>query len=570
MSIEAELQVGRDAQLAGDPWTAVEIFEDLAARAPANHEVRYWLASAKLTAGDPNGAARAMEDARILHALPLVGTLGGDPARCRTDGLHAAKMASQLYDRHLVAISGVVRALALTAGAMEVEGLLDYALALQHQGRTDEAAEVFRMAGEKLPAPPISQFLMFASLFCEDGEARFTAEARIWAERFASPRPVAPFRNRPAAGRRLRIGYVAPTFAKSQLRQYMTPLLESHDPEAVEVFLYPANAATDANWPSWIKVQAIGDMHDTKVEELIRRDGIDVLADCWGHTVGSRLSVFARRPAPVQVSWINSAHTTGLNQIDYMLHADSEHVHPEGRFSEEIWRIGPVFTAFRPAEGRLPPVDTPALASAPLTFGSFNQPAKLNDWVVDAWAGVLRAAPESRLFLKYAYYQDPVLQRVTQARFAARGVAPERLVFESHTTGEDYFKAFRRVDLMLDAWPFAGSTTTLDALSNGVPVLTMADPGSHGGDYARSILMGCDLPELVTDSPEAFVERALELTDDLDQLNALRARVRPSFEAGRFRDEVGFTRRVERAFGEMFGRWEAAQAGSGRPASGAR
>lgn len=557
---EAALEEGRAAQLAGDPWTAVEIFEDLAAREPANAEVRYWLASAKLTAGDPNGALQAMEDARILQTFPLVTIMGGDAGRCRSDGAHAATVAGQLYAQHLVAMSAVVRALSFSNAPMNAEGLLSYGLSLQHQGRVEEACEVFRMAAEQSPAPGVSQFVLFATLFCDDGEARFAEETKAWARRHAPSVPSAPFHNPPAEGRRLRIGYVAPTFARSQLRQYMAPLLENHDATTVEVTIYPAKGETDADWPSWIAVHPIGHLSDADAAALIRSDGIDVLADCWGHTAGSRLQVFARRPAPVQLTWINSAHTTGVKQIDYIVHADSTLAHPEGRFTEEIWPIGPVFTAFRPSDGRLEPVPTPALASGQLTFGSFNHPAKLNDWVMDAWAGILRASPESRLLLKYYYFRDPVLQRVTQARFAARGVAPERIVFEGHTTGEAYFAAYRQVDLMLDAWPFAGSTTTLDALSNGTPVLIMADPGSHGGDYARSILMGCDLPELVTDSPEAFVERALELTEDLRRLNALRARVRPSFEGGRVCDEVGFTRRVEQAFGQMFARWRAGAA----------
>lgn len=570
MTFETDLQAGREAQLAGDPWTAVEILEDLAVREPANNEVRYWLASAKLTSGDPDGAAQAMEDARILHTMPLVAAMDGDPARCRADGVHAAKVAMNLYIRGLPVMSGVVRALSLSAGHVDAEGLLYYGLALQHQGRVEEAREVFKMAAEKAPTPEIAQFLLFATLFCEDGEARFAEEAKAWVAQYVPRVPAPRLANPPAAGRRLRIGYVAPTFAKSQLRQYITPLLENHDPAEVEVTLYPLEAKTEAGWPDWIAIHPIGHLSDADAAALIREDGIDVLADCWGHTADSRIQVFARRAAPVQITWINSSHTTGVQQIDYILHADTDRVYPEGRYTEEIWPIGPVFTAFRPADGRLPPVATPALASGALTFGSFNHPAKLNDWVLDAWASVLRASPGSRLFLKYNYFRDPVLQGVTRARFAARGVAPERLAFEGNTTGAEYFSAFQKVDLMLDAWPYAGSTTTLDALSNGTPVLIMADPASHGGEYARSLLLGCDLPELVTDSPEAFVDRALELTEDLGRLDALRARIRPAFEAGRFRDEAGFTRRVEQAFGEMFARWQsqAGRGGSTRSAAG--
>jgi hypothetical protein len=553
---QAEIQAGREAQLAGDPWTAVEIFEELAVREPANSEVRYWLASAKLTSGDHAGAAVAMDDARILHTLPIVTARGGDANLCRTDSAHAALIATQLYNQHMVAMSGVVRALALSGGKMKPDNLLIYGLALHHQGRPEEAREAFGMAYEITPLPQVAQFRLWPTLFCEDGEARFAEEAKAWGRLHAPALPVAPFANPPPEGRRLRIGYFAPTFAKSQLRQYMAPLLENHDPAVVEVTLYPTKADTETTWPDWIAVHPIGHLSDADAAALIRSDGIDVLADCWGHTSGSRIGVLGLRPAPVQIAWINSTHTTGLEQIDYIPHATAaDRTYPEGRYAEEIWPIGPVYTAFRPAEGRLPPVPTPALASGWLTFGSFNHPAKLNDGVLDAWATILRAEPKSRLLLKYSYFSDPVMQRVTQARFAARGVAPERIVFEGHTTGEAYFGAYRQVDLMLDAWPFAGSTTTLDALSNGVPVLTMADIATEGGAYARAMLMASDLPELVTDTPQAFVERALELASDIQGLDALRARVRPAFESGRSCDEIGFTRRMEQTFGEMFLRW---------------
>jgi predicted O-linked N-acetylglucosamine transferase (SPINDLY family) len=191
-----------------------------------------------------------------------------------------------------------------------------------------------------------------------------------------------------------------------------------------------------------------------------------------------------------------------------------------------------------------------------VTFGSYNHPAKLSGATLDAWAAVLRGAPTSRLLLKYSYFADPVLQRVTQARFAARGVAPERIVFAGHSSGQAYFESFREIDLMLDAWPAPGSTTTLDALSNGVPLLTMVEP-SLAGAYARSILEACGLGDLITTSPDQFIDRALELAADPARLDAVRGRVRPGFDGGPICDEAGFTRRVEAAFGEMFDRWRA-------------
>jgi protein O-GlcNAc transferase len=552
-----DLQAGREALLAGDPQAAMAIFEAAVAAEPADHEARYWLASARLTGGDADGAAVAMDDARILQTLAIARTRGADVDQCRTDPVYAGNIATQLYGQGQVAMSGVVRALALASGAIDAPGLLSYGLALQHQGRAEEASQVFQAIVENFPSPVAHQFVVYPQLLCDDSDARHAAVTREWARLYAPEFPQARHANPDLAGRKLRIGYVAPNFSGSQLRQFITPVLESHDPAKVTVTLYPAVAETETAWPAWIQVHPIGALSDAAAAELIRRDGIDVLADCWGHSAGSRLAVFARRPAPVQVAWINFLTTTGLTQIDYVLHATgATPADAATTFTETIWTLGPVFNAFRPADGRLPPAPTPAIEAGRVTFGSFNHPAKLSDRTLDAWGAVLRQAPTSVLMLKYRYFDDPVLQRATQARFAARGVAPERILFSGHSGGEAYFRAFTEVDLMLDAWPAPGSTTTLDALSNGVPLLTMiGDKPNVGALYARAILQAVGLAELVTASPDEFVERALELAGDLDRLNALRARVRPGFEASPIRDEAGFTRTLETAFGEMFANW---------------
>jgi hypothetical protein len=547
---------GREALLAGDAETAMAVFADEVARKPTDPEARYWLAAAQWQAGEYAGDS--LNDARTLHALALVRGMGLDIMRLRDEPPFAAEVARMLYGHHLVATASVAWGMALAGGEVDAPALVSYGLSLQHQGRIDEASDIFRVAADSFPSAAIHQFLLFPQVFREDGDRMHAKEARAWAHRWGLAPPPERFANPPLAGRKLRIGYVAPTFAASQLRQFLAPVLENHDSSAVEVTLYPADASTETAWPDWIRVHAIGGLSDSDAAELIRRDGIDVLSDCWGPTAGSRHGVFARKPAPVQFAWINMINTTGLSQMDYVLHAD----HPGSLdmtelFTEEIWPIGPVFTAFRPAGGRLPPAPTPAKVEGVVTLASFNHPAKLTDGVLAAWATVLRNAANTRLLLKYRYFADPVLQRTTQARFAAHGVAPERLQFEGHSSGDEYFQAFGRVDLMLDGWPAPGATTTLEALSNGVPVLAMVGNGKGlGGFYARTILEACGLGDLATPTPEAFVAKALALVADLDQLEALRARVRPGFDGSAIRDEAGFTRRLERACADMFARWE--------------
>ncbi|HEX7885744.1 MAG TPA: hypothetical protein VF474_07185 [Phenylobacterium sp.] len=545
---------GREALLQGRHDDAAPLFAAQVEANPGDHEARYWLASALMLL-DPELAEQVLNDARTLHAMATARTMGADLRRLKGEPDYANTIARQLRGQGLVAMSSVIWGMALAAGRNDPM-TFDYALALQHQGRVEEASSLFRQLAQGHADSELHQFSVYAELFCDDGERRHAMEAQAWASRHAKAPPPAPHANQPLAGRKVRVGYVAPNFATSQLRQFITPIIENHDPEAVEVILYPADAATETTWPGWIQVHPMGKLGDAEAAALVRRDRIDVLVDCWGHTAGSRLAVFAHKPAPVQVAWINFAQTTGLPQMDYVFHAASDHPPAFGDlFTEHLWPVGSVFTPFRPGDGRLPPTPTPARATGELTFGSYNHPAKLSPGMIAVWAAVLRGVPASRLLLKYRYFADPVLQRVLQAQFAAHGVAPERLVFSAHSSGEAYFSSFQQVDVMLDSWPNPGSTTTLEALSNGVPVLAMVgDTPNVGGFYARTILEAAGQADMVTTSAEAFIDRALELAEDLDQLDALRSRVRPGFDASAICDEAGFAAGLERAYAEMFER----------------
>ena len=568
--MDDDLLSGRQALFGGRPEAAAAIFGAAAQRDPRDREARYWLASACMMLGDHERANQALEEARTLHAVAELMGAGQDMPRLRADPAHAIDIASRLGGHGLMTVASVVWGMGVAGGSTDPHLLASYALSLQHQGRVEEAGEVFRIIAATFGSKSLRQCYVYTQLFRDDGERRHAEEARAWSDAYPAP-PPQPHANPPLAGRRLRVGFVALNFAKSQLRQFIAPILEGLDPDTVEVILYPTEAATETGWPSWIAVHPIGGLDDAAAAALIRRDGVDILNDCWGHTVGSRLGVFAHKPAPVQVAWINFFQTTGMKQMDYVLHADSD-VPPDGAalFTEALWPVGPVFTPFRPQDGRLAPAATPARAGDGITFGSFNHPAKLSPQTIAAWAAILRGRPGSRLLLKYRYFIDPVFQRIMQARFAAHGVEPERLLFEGHTEGEAYFQAFQRVDLMLDAWPAPGSTTTLEALSNGAPVLAMVgEKPNVGGTYARAILRAVGLADLVTSTPEDFVARGLELTADLDRLDRLRAQVRPNFDQSPFCDEAGFARRLEQAYVQMFERWSETAHGRPLPMEGA-
>jgi protein O-GlcNAc transferase len=551
---------GRDMLAAGDPAAAAQLFFEASQAEPADPESRYWLYSALQAAGDAQGARQRLDEARTLHAVAALRGMGADMGRFQTDRAYSAELGRRAYASKLMAVASMALGRGLDFDNLDPQLMISYGLSLQHQGRMDEAIDVFAAATQLLPHPSIHEFLLYALFHAPDRIRRVSEEARRWGELYAAPLtpPQARFANERTAGRRLRIGYLGPSFTRNQVAQFILPVLEAHDPAAVEVFLYCADPAGEGPLPAACQVRGIGGRSDAEVAGLIRCDRIDVLLDIWGHTAGSRLGVFAYRPAPIQAAWLNFVQTTGLTCMDYILHADSMAVPgTEQFFTEEILHIGPIVAPSRPPADRLDPVPTPALKNGYVTFGSFNNPAKLSEITIAAWATILKARPTDRLVLKYSYFDDPVLQRVTRARFAAYGAGPEQLAFRGHSTGLDYLREFEDIDLALDPSPCPGGTTSCDALANGVPVLTQM-----GDDfYARigvPVVLPCGLPELIANGWDDYVAKALDLTADASALDVLRAKVRPGFDASPYCDEVGFTRNLETVFRRMYDRWRAA------------
>jgi protein O-GlcNAc transferase len=553
---------GRSALFAGNPALAATLFNEVAQADPGDFESRYWLYSALVTTGGAEAAHQALQEARDLHAIAALRGAGVDMERIRDDKAYCAQIGMQLYAANMMGPASFCLGRALDFEALQSQTMLSYALSLQHQGRMDEAIDVFTALAEIFKNPQIHQFLLYPLFHAQDRVRRVSEETRKWADLYAAPlTPAKPaFANDRTPGRRLRVGYLAPNFTRGQLAQFIVPVLEAHNPEAVEVFVYCADPAAETTLPASCKIRSTGGVSDTDVVAQIRLDRIDILVDLWGYTAGSRMTVFARRPAPIQISWMNFIQTTGLACMDYVLHGDCMKVDGTAPyFTEEIWYLGDVMTPSRPAADRPDPTPTPALKNGYVTFGAFINPAKLNEMTIAAWALILRDRPDDRLVLKYGYFVDPVLQRVTRARFAAYGARPEQLEFRGRSDGVDYLREFQDIDLALDPSPCPGGTGSFDALANGVPVLTQM-----GDDfYARIgplIALPCGLPELVADDWDDYIVRAHALTADLYALNALRAKTRAGYDASPYRDEAGFILKLESAYCEMFARWVAADA----------
>jgi predicted O-linked N-acetylglucosamine transferase (SPINDLY family) len=545
------------ALAAGQALQAAERFNAYASENPADHESRYGLYSALAAAGDRETADLILEEARNLHAIAVLRATKVDMVRFRSDQAYCAQIGMQLYGAKLMSAASLCLGRALNFDALDPQLMISYGLSLQHQGRLKAAIDVFAAAAEVFASPVVHEFLLQPAFQVHKGLGRLAEEARQWGELYVAPlTPTNPsFANSRTTDRPLRIGYIGPGFTRNQVAQFLLPVLQAHDPEAVAVHLYCADPEAEVGLPPTSVVRKIDGVSNEAVAAMIREDRIDVLVDVWGHYAGSRLPVFGYRPAPVQVAWINFVQSTGLTCMDYVLHCDGMDVPgTEAYFTEEIWSLGELMSPSRPAAERPDPTPTPALKNGYVTFGSFNNPAKLDDSTVAAWARILQARPSDRLVLKYGFFVDPVLQRATQARFAAYGARPEQLEFRGHSTGMDYLREFQDIDLALDPSPSVGGTTTHDAMANGVPVL--ANMGDNF--YARAAactVAPLGIPELVAADWEAYVERALVLTADFEALDRLRARIRPAFDASSYRDEAGFTRILEDAFRQMFARW---------------
>jgi len=535
------------------------MLEDARARLaadPGSFAARYDLAAALLSAGERDAGLEMLDEARMIHAIAVMRAAGADVVRVRDDPDYAVMIAGQLYSQRHVATAGVAFGMAIAKGHVSQQGLLSFGLALQHQGRAEEAIRLFAAAAEMYPGAANAQFQLYPHFMVENGVERHATAARAWAARHALSGSAAPLRNTPDPRRRLRIGYVAPSFGGSQLRQFMAPLLDQHDRQRFEVFVYPSQDEP-AVWAQPVAVHPLNGLDDANACALIRRDGIDVLIDAWGHTAGNRLTMFAHRCAPVQATWLNYQQTTGLSAMDYYLCADSvDSPGMAAQFTETVIHVGLVGAPFRSDIRTCTPA--PALGGAGCTFGAFINPAKLSNDTVEAWSRILKAAPHSRLLLKYGYFHDPVLRAATAARFAAHDVAATQLLFEGHTTGEAYEAAFARVDLALDPSPCPGGTTTLEAASRGVPALTL-----NGADYyARigvQIPLALGMPDLIAESWDAYIAKAVALAGDPAALNALRSRVSSGMATAPFSDEPLMARKLEQVYREIFTRWCLAQ-----------
>ncbi|HYM09661.1 MAG TPA: tetratricopeptide repeat protein, partial [Bryobacterales bacterium] len=517
---------------------------------PDNPEALVNLAGALLKAGETEEAAEACE--RALRLNPAL-----------AEAHHNLGLA-RIKQHRFVSAEACFRA-ALRLQPDHVKSQEGLAGSLLDQGLPEASAAAFR---EALRLSPGSAAAHSNLLFCLNhaaGEepADLFAEHQRWAQQHAAPLAglARSHANGPDPERPLRIGYVSPDFRLHPAAFFFGPILGSHDREQFTSYLYSSVLRPDALTERLRSLAGVwrdvSRESDQGLADLVRQDGIDILVDLAGHTGDNRLLAFARKPAPVQVTYLGYPNTTGLAAIAYRI--TDAWADPPGQteqwHTEELVRLPSGFLCYEsPADA--PPVAPPPLsAGGGFTFGSFNRLAKIGPEVVAAWSSILRRVPGSRLVLKTKACGEEATRRRVLAMFAGHGIAASRVeLWGSMARVTQHLDAYGQIDLALDTFPYNGTTTTCEALWMGVPVVALAGR-THASRVSFSLLSRLGLGEFVAGSIEGYIELAARLSQDGERLRELRAGLRDRMARSPLSDARTLTRELEDAYRAMWRRW---------------
>jgi protein O-GlcNAc transferase len=532
-----------------DEAGAALLCERVLERDPGSIKAWELLGMAALNQGDYPLACERFE-----HVL----TLAGEDAQVLSNAAEANRRA----DRGDRALELIERALALKPGFAPF--MHNHVLALESCWRSDEALAACRDALRLHPdsAGLHSSYMTLLNRTGADPALVLEAHCR-WAERFAAMHPAgAQHDNLPQPERRLRIGYVSADFREHAVSRFALQILEHHDRAGFQAYCYSNTAKTDAVTRRWEALASqwrdIVSLTDAAAADLIRSDGIDILIDLSGHTVGNRLGVFAHKPAPIQITYLGYPGTTGLAQMDYRITDGT--VDPPGasesRYREKLLRLPHSLWCFAPPP-QMPEVGPlPADGAGHITFGSLNSAYKLAPRLLALWAQLLRSLPESTLLL--AGIPEGESRARIAREFEANGIEPGRLEFHGFVPREEFCALHRRIDIALDSYPCNGGTTTCETLWLGVPVVNLA------GDVfltraGLSLLSAVGLKELVAHNAEDYLRIARDLARDRARLAQLRAGMRERMRASPLLDAAAFTRDLEHLYRAAWKQWCARQ-----------
>ncbi len=543
----AQLEQAQECYARGDKSAAAALCR--AALALDSREVQAWSLLARMALDDKQLQQALDCYAHILALQPDEPDYLVDAGEINRRAGHMAR-ALELSERALQLRPRDARAWQVRGSALEELDRLDEALdCLRHElelkpGNIDAHSNLLFLLSRADLLPP----------------QEVAAECRRWGELYADPLTAAapPHANSPEPERPLRIGYVSADFRRHALAYFVEPFLAHHDRRAVRSYCYSnckrpdeVTAQLRGLADEWCDIAA---RSDAEAAQRIRADGIDILVDLAGHTAGNRLLLFARKPAPVQITWLGYWGSTGMAGMDYRIsdsYADPERESGQG-YRESLLRLPHSKWCYLPPTAMPACNELPAQSRGYVTFGSFSSYPRVSNQSMRAWALLLRRLPDARLRIVGAPSGES-LDRMLEI-FDAAGVYADRLDLVARLPWDAYLRQYLEVDIALDPFPMNGGTTTCEALWMGVPVLSRCGAGgvSRSG---LSLLANAGLAQLVADSWEAYVDIGAQLAADLPALARLRATLRERLRASPLLDAAGFTRDLEALYRAAWRKW---------------
>jgi protein O-GlcNAc transferase len=458
-------------------------------------------------------------------------------------------------------ISCLDRALALEPE--DANTLAGLASAYQDAGQLDRAVGYYRQALAIDPKRMDTHGgLLYGLLYSADPQS-VTAEHKRWnashAKRFIDK--AKPFNNTRDPERRIRLAYISGDFRHHSVNHFFQQLLEAHDKIAFELFGYANVPKPDAVTehlktnviPNW---RSIAGLEDDETADLIREDQIDILVELAGHSAYNSLLVMARKPAPVQVSYLGYAATTGLTAVDYRIsdiYADPPGTN-DSHCTETLVHLPQTAWVYMPPADATPVSPLPALSTGMLTFGSNNYFGKLSDTILSCWMQVLLAVPNSRLIIKAKGTTSKVSRGRIECFMSQYHLDTERVQLIDYIPAAEHFQHFSKIDIALDSYPYNGTTTTCETLWMGIPVITLVGEG-HVSRVGYSLMTNIGLPQLTAQSVDQFVSIAQDLASDLPRLADLRSGMRQRMIDSPIMDPVNLARNIEALYRDMWKRW---------------
>jgi len=398
----------------------------------------------------------------------------------------------------------------------------------------------------------------------EIGTQEYLEEAKQWWRTFGAPlaaEKIYSHKRNLISNRTLRLAFISGDFYRHSVSYFLLPLIRALAKNQFEIFCYSDTYKTD-NYTAEIKKQtyhwdSIYGLDDSTVAKMINNDKIDILIELAGHTANNRLSVMARRPAPVQLSWLGYPASTGIsNSIFRLTDQISDPASSEKHYTETLAFLKPIFICYAPPPEAVSLTNKKTeLKNNQIVFASFNNSAKLNLQVIEVWAKILEQLPESVLTLKTRTLLDKTAAASIKQKFSNTGINPARiLIYGNHYPTIEHFKAYNEVDIALDTFPYNGTTTTCDALWMGIPVITLQGD-SHAGRVGVSLLQTIGCPELIAEDKTDYINRAVKLALDSDRLSNYHRNIRNLMQNSPLMDSAGFAKNFTLTLNEIWGKW---------------